>query len=215
MSGSEGATPASTETAGTTAPTRPAVGYFPHELVCDAETMDGSTVHLRPIRPDDGERLVAFHRGLSPDSVYHRFFFAHPQLSDQEIERFTHVDYVDRLALVAEEGGRLIAVGRYERMAGSPEAEVAFIVADEAQHRGIGTLLLDHLAEAAWRAGITTFVAETLADNRSMLDVFTHSGFPVTSSVDFATVNVRFPIEPDDDYRAALAARRVRRPRPA
>lgn len=185
---------------------------FPDELACDVETMDGSTVHLRPIRSDDGDRLAAFHQGLSADSVYHRFFFAHPRLSSGEIERFTNVDYTERLALVAEDGKRLIAVGRYERIPGTAEAEVAFVVADEAQHRGIGTLLLEHLAAAALRTGISTFVAQTLADNRSMLDVFMKSGFPVSSSTDFGTVSVRFPIEPNDDYRAALAARHGRPP---
>jgi GNAT superfamily N-acetyltransferase len=183
------------------------VGRYPSELARDVETMRGSTLHLRPIRPDDGGRLTEFHQRLSPQSVYRRFFFMHLKLSVAETERFTHVDYVDRLALVAEQGGRLVAVGRYERLPGTADAEVAFVVADDFQHQGIGTMLLEHLADAALNNGITAFVAQTLSENHDMLDVFMNSGFHVTSSREYGTVNVRFPIEPDDAYRSACSER--------
>jgi GNAT superfamily N-acetyltransferase len=182
-------------------------GCYPSELACDVQTMSGESVHVRPIRPDDSERLTAFHDHLSPQSVYRRFFFMHLKLSAAEIERFTHVDYVARLALVAEQGGRLVAVGRYEGLPGKPEAEVAFVVADEYKHQGLGTILLEQLAAAALKNGIREFVAQTLADNHDMLDVFMRSGFHVTSSREYGTVNVRFPIDPDDSYRLAFATR--------
>jgi GNAT superfamily N-acetyltransferase len=185
------------------------------DLARDEQTKGGVTVHLRPIRPDDAARLVEFHKGLSTRSVYRRFFFVHPSLSPAEVERFTHVDYVDRLAIVAVDDLRLVAVGRYERRSETTEAEVAFVVADEYQHDGIGTLLLEHLAEAAWRNGITTFVAETLAENRDMLRVFFDSGFPVTSTSESGTISVRFPIEPTDAYEAARASRHTRSERGA
>jgi GNAT superfamily N-acetyltransferase len=185
------------------------------DLARDEQTKGGVTVHLRPIRPDDAARLVEFHKGLSTRSVYRRFFFVHPSLSPAEVERFTHVDYVDRLAIVAVDDLRLVAVGRYERRSETTEAEVAFVVADEYQHDGIGTLLLEHLAEAAWRNGITTFVAETLAENRDMLGVFFDSGFPVTSTSESGTISVRFPIEPTDAYEAARASRHTRSERGA
>lgn len=187
--------------------TRDQSSGYPDELVCDVETTDGATVHMRPIRPDDGPRLTDFHERLSPQSVYHRFFFMHPRLSVGETERFTHVDYVDRLALVVMGDGRLLAVGRYERLPEASEAEVAFVVADEFQHYGIGALLLEHLADAAVKNGIATFVAQTLLENRDMLDVFFKSGFQVTSCRDGGTVSVRFPIKPDETYRLACATR--------
>jgi len=168
---------------------------------------DGLVVGLRPIRPEDGERLVEFHARLSPRSVYRRYFFLHPILSAAEVEHLTHVDSVDRLALIAEVDGELAAVGRYDRSPGSDQAEVAFVVADHYQHHGIGTLLLDRLAAAARANGVVTFVAQTLRENRAMLDVFYASGFPVTSSSEYDTVRIRFPIEPDDTYRSAVAAR--------
>ena len=154
---------------------------YPAELVCTVEGRDGAVFDLRPIRSDDGGRLVEFHAGLSTQSVYRRFFFVHPRLTAAEVEKFTHVDYKDRLALVATDGDRLIAVGRYERLPETVEAEVAFVVADEFQHRGLATLLLEHLASAALEHGITTFVAETLAENQDMIDVFTKSGFHVSA----------------------------------
>lgn len=183
------------------------ISRYPFELVDDIETMTGVTVHLRPIRPDDNSYLNEFHEHLSPQSVYRRFFFAHPRLSPAETEKFTHVDYADRLALVAEHGDRLVAVGRYERIPGTADAEVAFIVADDFQHQGIGTILLEQLAGAAWKKGITVFVAEALSENREMLEVFMRSGFHVTSSTSYGTVSVRFPIQPDDAYRLACAGR--------
>ncbi len=152
-------------------------------------------MHLRPIRPDDAPRLTDFHEHLSARSVYLRYFTVHTKLSETELDRFTHVDYLDRLALIAEAEGRLVAVGRYERIPGTPEAEVAFIVADDFQRQGIGTRLLEHLATAAVANGITEFSAQTLAENRSMMDVFINSGFPVTSTTKYGTVSVRFPID--------------------
>lgn len=181
---------------------------YPAELEHEVSWTDGTTCRVRPIRPDDGPRLAAFHHRLSTRSSYLRFFTIHPELSADEIERFTRVDYDGRLALVAEHDGALVAVGRYDRLPDSTEAEVAFVVSDEFQHHGIGTLLLDDLAAAARPRGITTFCASTLAENHTMLGVFLHSGFRVTSSRDYETVSLCFSIEPDDQYRAALAARR-------
>ena len=147
---------------------------------------------------------MEFHEHLSLRSVYRRFFFVHPKLSATETEHFTHVDYVNRLALVVEHDGQLVAVGRYDRTPGTTDAEVAFVVADEFQHHGLGMILLEHLAEAAVKNGITAFVAQTLAENHDMLGVFMNSGFHVTSSREFGTVSLRFSIEPDDAYRSAV-----------
>lgn len=159
---------------------------------------------MRPILPSDGPGLRAFHTELSTWSVYLRYFGAHPTLSDRDVYHFTHVDYRDRLALVVEDGDRLVAVGRYDRLGdkeggggGDPaEAEVAFVVSDAYQHNGIGSRLLQRLAEAARRVGITAFVADTLAENRAMLKVFVGLGFPVTTTAHHEVVHVRFPIVP-------------------
>jgi len=167
----------------------------------------GVRCHVRPIRPDDAAGLVAFHAHLSPQSVYLRFFTYHPTLSEAEVVRFTQVDFENRVALVVTAGDELIAVGRFDRAPASTEAEVAFVVADEYQHHGLGSLLLDELAQAARQRGIVWFTADTLAENHTMLDVFRHAGYHVTSSIEYGTVRLRFPLAVTDASRAAVAAR--------
>ena len=188
---------------------------YPTDLARDVAGPGGTPYHLRPIRPDDDDALVEFHQHLSPHSVYMRFFTYHPTLSETEVSRFTTVDYWDRLALVVTRDDHLVAVGRFDRPPGATEAEVAFIVADEHQHHGLGTLLLDELARAGRARGVETFKADTLAENMAMLDVFRHAGYPITSGVDYGTVTLRFPIALTDEARAALAAREERRRMPA
>ena len=184
---------------------------YPADLERDVVSEGDLRYRLRPIRPDDAERLVAFHNHLSPHSCYLRFFSYHPHLSAAEVERFTRVDYLDRLALVAEIDGSLIAVARYDRHEGTAEAEVAFVVADEYQHHGIGSLLLDELVLAAGQQGITTFLADTLTENHTMLGVFRHAGFAVETSTEWGTVYLRFGIMPTDTYLKALAGREQNR----
>jgi len=201
------------QTTASTPPARSRPPGYPADLERDIVGLDGFAYHLRPITPDDGPGLVTFHARLSPHSVYLRFFTFHPTLTETEVARFTTVDYVDRVALVVTDGQLLVAVGRFDRAPGESEAEVAFVVADEYQHHGIGSLLLDELARAGRQRGIITFRADTLAENHAMLDVFRHAGFPVTSSIDYGTVTLRFPIALSDDYAAALARREsTRRP---
>jgi GNAT superfamily N-acetyltransferase len=180
---------------------------YPRDLCAQVVLSDGICCSLRPIRPDDAERLVQFHHHLSQRSTYFRFFTVHPALSAEEVKRFTIVDYDDRLALVVERDGQLIAVGRFDRIVGTPEAEVAFVVSDDYQHHGLGSLLLDELARAARARGVTAFVAETLCENKPMLDVFHHSGFDLSTKIEYGTVSLRFGIEVTARYRDALAAR--------
>lgn len=180
---------------------------YPSHWSSDVVLADGGTVHVRAIRPDDADRLVEFHDGLSAETVYLRFFSCHPQLSEAEVERFTCVDHVDRVALVAEVDERLVAVGRFDRMPAGDEAEVAFVVADRHQGRGIGTLLLEALAAIAWATGISRFVAEVLPGNRQMLHVFSDTGFTVRSRFADGVVHVELGIEPTESRRALVEAR--------
>ncbi len=187
------------------------VNGYPADLERDVVSCDEQLrFRLRPIRSDDGQKLAAFHDHLSDRSCYLRFFSLHPHLSPKEIERFTHVDYENRLALVAELDRHLIGVGRFDRRPNRELAEVAFVVADDYQHLGIGSLLLDELASAARDRGISTFVAATLHENHPMLDVFLHSGFEVTSRCDFETVSLRFPLASTPRYEEARTYRRGR-----
>jgi GNAT superfamily N-acetyltransferase len=161
---------------------------------------DGGSVHIRPIRPDDAAAHRAFFANQSPESVYFRFFGHRTELSDREVTRFTTIDYHERMAFVVFLRDEMIAIGRYDRLAGGAEAEVAFAVADEHQGRGLATLLLEYLATYAAGNGITRFAADTLIDNRSMLDVFRAAGLRRESrSIEYGVVHLAFDIEPAGD----------------
>jgi RimJ/RimL family protein N-acetyltransferase len=170
----------------------------------DVTTLDGRRLRVRPIRADDADGLVAFHETLSEESVYLRFFTPHPRLTAAEVDRFTHVDGSDRVALVVLDGDRIVAVGRYDRFGRTSEAEVAFVVTDAYQHQGIATALLRALAGIAVGYGVETFVAETLADNRRMRSVFSDAGYPVHQEFRDGLVRVSFRI--DDARRAEVRA---------
>ena len=162
----------------------------------DVVLADGGTVHVRPIRPTDADRLVALHARLSPESRYYRFFSVKPTLTTDEVARFTNVDGVDRVALVALLGDDIVAVARYDRWAGRDEAEVAFTVDDAHHGRGLATVLLEHLAAFGRRNGLTHFSAQVLPENRPMLGVFRSAGFAIHRSFDAGVVDLEFPIGP-------------------
>lgn len=167
----------------------------PAHWAADVVAADGGTVHLRPIRPSDAEALVAFHAGLSQRTRYLRYFSAYPRIPERDLFRFTNVDHHDRVAFVCELAGEIIAVGRYERTPATDEAEVAFVVADVHQGRGIGSVLLEHLAAAAREIGVRRFVAVVLAENTGMLRVFREAGYETTRHMEFGEVNLEFAVD--------------------
>ena len=175
---------------------------------CDALLVDGTAVRIRPIAGDDEARLAGFHSRLSADTIYRRFFSSHPRLSPEELHRFTHVDGHDRMALVALAHDELVGVVRYDRLPAAPdEAEVAFVVTDEYQGRGLGTLLLEHLAAYARTQSVHRFRAETLLENTAMQQVFRNAGFQVRSSFDRGVVEVEMDIRPTETFIRAVEDR--------
>ena len=181
---------------------------YPSAWAIDAVLSDGGTVHIRPIRSDDATAHRAFFASQSEQSVYFRFFGPRSTLTDREVTHFTTVDYHDRMAFVAFLRDEMIAVGRYERLAVTDEAEVAFAVADAHQGRGLATLLLEYLATYAATQSITRFSADTLIDNRRMLEVFQAAGFRRESqSIEFGVVHLAFDIEPTGESLAASEGR--------
>jgi RimJ/RimL family protein N-acetyltransferase len=155
---------------------------------------DGTPVTIRPMRADDDHRLIDFHRQLSPESQRLRFFTPHPTLSATEVHWFTHVDGHQRVALVAEHDGDIVAVARYDRLPDTNDAEAAFVVRDDHQGHGICTLLLNRLASHAAHHGVGRFVAETLPDNTRMLHVFHNHSPAVTTRFTDGTVHVTVPL---------------------
>ncbi|MEO9138447.1 MAG: GNAT family N-acetyltransferase, partial [Jatrophihabitans sp.] len=167
----------------------------PAHWEADVVAADGGTVHMRPIQPSDADALVAFHAGLSQRTRYLRYFSAYPQIPERDLHRFTNVDHHDRVALVAELGEQIIAVGRYERYPDGDDAEVAFVVADAHQGRGIGSVLLEHLAAAAREIGVRRFIAVVLAENGGMIRVFREAGYEITKHMEFGEVTLEFDVD--------------------
>jgi len=182
---------------------------YPRHWEADVVLRDGGTAHLRPIRPDDAEALQQFHLAQSPESIYLRFFAPMPRLSERDLERFTVVDHRDRVALVLTIGSLIVGVGRYDKV-GPEVAEVAFNIADAHHGRGVGSVLLEHLAAAARENGLHRFVAEVLPQNRKMLGVFNDAGYEVTHRYEDGVISLGFDIDPTERSRAVMEAREHR-----
>lgn len=186
---------------------------YPAHWEADVVLRDGVPAHLRPIGPPDAEALQEFHTGQSERSVYLRFFAPMARLSEADLVRFTHVDHRDRVALVVvvPRDGReqIIAVGRFDRVSPTT-AEVAFTVADAHQGRGLGSVLLEHLAAIARELGLEEFTAEVLPQNGAMLAVFREAGYEVTQELDDGLVTVRVDLDPGERSREVMADREHR-----
>ena len=169
---------------------------YPADLEHAVVLKDGATLFLRPIRPDDAPRLVTYYGELSAHTAYHRFFTVMRRLPPDWARLLASVDYRRRLALVAErperEAPELIAVARYEPTDRADTAEVAFVVRDDWQGRGLGAILLDDLLRAAEARGVEHFRAWVLADNARMLALLRHLTDVAASTVESGVVDVRF-----------------------
>ncbi|WP_410869654.1 GNAT family N-acetyltransferase [Nocardia sp. A7] len=181
----------------------------PQHWYGDVLAADGGVVQVRPIVPADADALAAFHTGLSDRTRYLRYFGPYPQISPKDMYRTTHVDYRDRVGLVAVLGTAVIGVARYELLArpGPRAAEVAFVIADEHQGRGLGSVLLEHLAGAAAENEVVAFVAEVLAENEAMITVFREAGYQLQRSRDGSEVHLEFAIDPTEALRTVRDSR--------
>lgn len=175
----------------------------------DVLLLDGTPARLRPIRPADVRLLVAFYARVSPESKYKRFFAPYPSLSDRDVERFTTVDYDDRVALIVMLAADMVGVGRYDRI-DDAEAEVAFLVQDGLQGRGIAQLLLEHLAQAGRERGVRRFVAEVLPDNSRMIQTFSDAGYRVERGLTDGILRLTFAIDPTDTSVGVVLSREHR-----
>ncbi|MEU2621568.1 GNAT family N-acetyltransferase [Streptomyces sp. NPDC007157] len=191
---------------------------YPSHWEADVVLRDGGTARVRPITVDDADRLVSFYEQVSDESKYYRFFAPYPRLSAKDVHRFTHHDFVDRVGLAATIGGEFIATVRYDRIgadgmpasAPADEAEVAFLVQDAHQGRGVASALLEHIAAVARERGIRRFAAEVLPANSKMIKVFTDAGYTQQRSFEDGVVRLEFDLEPTDRSVAVQRAREQR-----
>lgn len=190
---------------------------YPQHWEADILLRDGGTARIRPITPADAGRLVEFYEQVSDQSKYFRFFAPYPKLSEKDVRRFTHHDFVNRVALAVVVRDRFIATVRYDRIdaEGRPsdsgtDAEVAFLVQDAHQGRGVASALLEHIAAVAQERGIRRFQAEVLPENRKMVKVFTDAGYTQHRSFADGVVHLEFDLEQTDRSLAVMRAREHR-----
>lgn len=210
---------------------------YPVEWEADVVLRDGSTTHVRPIRPEDSDALQRFQMAQSERSTYLRFFAALQRIPERMLAQLVTVDHVRRAALVAvrpgsaqdadgEDGSEaragskaetraedIVGVARYDVIDDQPgrrTAEVAFNIADALQGQGLGSVLLEHIAAAARERGVHRFIAEVLPQNRAMLGVFREAGYAVEQHLDDGVVTVSVDLDPTDRSREVMADREHR-----
>ncbi|WP_436840846.1 bifunctional acetate--CoA ligase family protein/GNAT family N-acetyltransferase [Streptomyces virginiae] len=191
---------------------------YPAHWEADVVLRDGGTARIRPITTEDAGRLVSFYEQVSDESKYYRFFAPYPRLSDRDVHRFTHHDYVDRVGLAATIGEDFIGTVRYDRIgpdgrpasAPADEAEVAFLVQDAHQGRGVASALLEHIGAVARERGIRRFAAEVLPANTKMIKVFTDVGYQQKRSFEDGSVHLTLDLEPTAESLAVQRAREQR-----
>lgn len=191
---------------------------YPTHWEADVVLRDGGTARIRPITTEDADRLVSFYEQVSDESKYYRFFAPYPRLSDRDVHRFTHHDYVDRVGLAVTVGGDFIGTVRYDRInaqgrpasAPADEAEVAFLVQDAHQGRGVASALLEHIAAVARERGIRRFAAEVLPANSKMIKVFRDAGYTQRRSFEDGSVHLTLDLEPTEKSLAVQLGREQR-----
>lgn len=150
---------------------------------------------MRPVQPGDADAVVALHSRLSGRTRYLRYFWPCPRLAPSDVDRLVSVDHCEREAVVVEMNHRLVAVGQYERLADNgADAEVAMVVEDAYQRRGLGSALLGYLAAAARRQGVRRFVAEVLPDNAGVARALSGAGYRVQRHERSGSLHLTFPI---------------------
>jgi len=159
----------------------------PPELRTTMLLEDGTQVFFRPIHPTDEPRMRELFYALSQETLYYRFMARMKAIPRKQIQDFTYIDHRSEVAIVGTipeaHGDELIAIGRYYLDKTTNRAEVAFVVQDRWQGKGIGGVLYRHLANIARRNGIAGFTAEVLAENARMQSVFNNSGHNVRTQL--------------------------------
>jgi GNAT superfamily N-acetyltransferase len=172
---------------------------YPVELEQWMTLKDGSKVFVRPLKLTDESLVRDLFYQLSPESVHYRFFQMLRSMPHEKRQELLRVDYEDDFALVVltdnREGSPMLAIAHYRRNPQTNFAEAAFLVRDDWQGKGIGTALVNQLAEIAQTRGIAGFTADVLADNQGMLRVFHKCGYPVQSDLEDGVYGLRIPFD--------------------
>ena len=159
---------------------KPAIRPYPSRYAGEVVLKDGTKLTLRPIRPEDEPQLVRFHATLSEQSVYRRYFYLmnlESRVRHERLTRMCFIDYDRQMAFVAENQGEIIGVGRLIKHPFQKEAEIAVVVSDAQQRRGIGSELMNRLTDFARNEGLDMLTASVLVDNGPMRRLLERHGF--------------------------------------
>jgi acyl-CoA hydrolase/RimJ/RimL family protein N-acetyltransferase len=172
------------------------------ELERYATLRDGTEIFFRPTRPTDEPALTEMLYSLSTDSVRSRYFTHTVIFPHKDVQRMTNIDYVNDLAIVGvvpgPSGEEIVAIAQYFLDPNTESAEVAFIVQDEWQDKGMGTFLLDYITDVARQRGVARFYASVLPSNRPMLAIFYNSGYSINTEFDGETYSVSYPLTKEE-----------------
>lgn len=191
---------------------------YPWQEECEKQLRDGASVRLRPVKLTDEHALQEFLYALSDESVYRRYLMFKRTHPHEEMQALVDVDYDQSMAVVAldAEDERIIGVSRYDVDPATHRADIAFVVGDQFQGRGLGTLLFRRMGEIAYSNGIVGFQADVLATNVPMLRVFYRSGHKVTAKLDHGCYHLEILFDPatvrDRDIDAQAQGRGSRPP---
>jgi len=173
---------------------------YPQELERAETLRDGTEIFFRPVKPADEPALAEMLYSLSSESVRTRYFTSTMTFPHKDVQKLTNIDYRNDLAIVgvvpSPAGEQIVAIGQYFLDPKTQAAEVAFIVQDEWQAKGMGTFLLEYLAQIAARRGVKRFYAKVLPRNRAMLNVFENSGFAISTEFDGEAYSLDFELTP-------------------
>jgi acetyltransferase len=174
-----------------------AIRAYPTKYVAPWTMKDSTGVNIRPIRPEDEPAMVRFHSTLSERSVYLRYFHLlnlEQRVQHDRLTRICFIDYDREMALVAEHDGEILGVGRMMKVHGTNEAEVAVLISDKWQGRGLGKELLARLLIVGRDEKLTKLTADILPDNREVMRICEKLGFALKHSLDDEVVRAEFAL---------------------
>ena len=173
---------------------------YPAELERYDTLRDGTEIFFRPVKPTDDSSLADMLYSLSPDSVKRRYFTHTRTFPIKDVQKLTNVDYEQNLAIVGVVPGpegeeEIVAIAQYFLDPKTMVAEVAFIVQDEWQDKGMGSLLLDYLTKVAEERGVKSFYATVLPINKAMLSIFYNSGYKINTEFDGDSYSITYELK--------------------
>ncbi|MFG2549340.1 GNAT family N-acetyltransferase [Streptomyces sp. NPDC048581] len=168
---------------------------------------DGTTVCIRPVRRDDHDQVQGLYEEMSPETLRLRFFAVSRRSAATAADRACAEQHPGYRSLLAETGGRVIGLAEYDSGGAGDTAEISIAVADGLHHRGVGTLLVEHLVSAARAEGITGFTADALSENHEVLKLFADLGLRTARRFEGPEVRCTIALDQSDTYLTAVEER--------